>query len=191
MLHIAIVRRLDRHIIQMFVESPQGAALLKQRAVGSFFKDPKLSDGCCNYGEFPLGFAACTNQKETFDYLVSRGASLSMTTYEGHNLLHLMVLHSKNKLRAAEQDGDESGEDGDYGQTSQWCKVMYDHIEDHLKRGNLLEQAMTQVKHALLHLNILWGAYFCSLSHPGPGHLTFSTDVSVFDSGVMWSSRDA
>lgn len=161
MLHIAIVRRLDRHILEMFVDSPQGPALLKQRAVGNFFKDPKLSDGCCNYGEFPLGFAACTNQKETFDYLVSRGASLSMTTYEGHNLLHLMVLHSKNKLRAAEEaeEGLE-GEEDEYAKTSRWCKVMYDHIEEHLKRVDLLESAMTQVRQTRASWTTLCGEFF-------------------------------
>lgn len=134
MLHIAIVRRLGRHILEMFLESPQGSSLLRQRADGRFFKDPKLSDGCCNYGEFPLGFAACTNQKDTFDYLVSKGASLNFTTYEGHNLLHLMVLHSKKNVRSCGFDDEpdepfEGGDDSESSKADQWCRDMYDHIE--------------------------------------------------------------
>lgn len=48
---------------------------------------------CCDYGELPLHFAACTNQKHLVDYLVERGASLQNKTAEGQTILHLIVLH--------------------------------------------------------------------------------------------------
>ena len=44
-LHIAIVRKLPRNIIEKFVSSREGPELMKQRANGKFFKEAALSDG--------------------------------------------------------------------------------------------------------------------------------------------------
>mmetsp|Transcript_31572 Transcript_31572/g.100981 ORF Transcript_31572/g.100981 Transcript_31572/m.100981 type:complete len:840 (-) Transcript_31572:42-2561(-) len=148
-LHIAIVRKLDMSIIRKFVESDEGKVLLNQQAVGSFFKDPKLSDGCCNYGEFPLAFAACTNQRGVFDYLVSQGASLEMKTSEGYNLLHLMVLHSSRRTEGTGESQQEWGGEFEAGgqqeeESSSWCCDMYDHIEELMRREGIYETLSNQ-----------------------------------------------
>ena len=105
-LHIAIVKKMHKKVLQLFVESSEGAELMNHRATGSFFRvpahpaaagkdDQDKETKVCHYGEFALAFAACTNQKETFKYLVEKGADLRMVTEQGqHNLLHMLVLHS-------------------------------------------------------------------------------------------------
>ena len=98
-LHIAIIRKAGMPIIRTIVESPRGPTLLSQRANGLFFKDPRRSDGCCSIlGEFPLCFAACTNQLSIFDYLLSKGADPAARTSEGNTLLHLLVLNTDAAL---------------------------------------------------------------------------------------------
>lgn len=85
---------------------------------------PELSDGCCDYGELPLCFAACTNQPDIVGYLVEQGAHLDVITlHEGYSLLHLMVLHSAP--RAKETDGDKI----DSVEDVKWCLEMYDFIQ--------------------------------------------------------------
>ena len=98
-LHIAIIRKAGMRLIRTMVESPQGPVLLSQRAAGVFFKDPRRSDGCCSIlGEYPLCFAACTNQMGVFDYLLDKGADPEARTSEENNLLHLLVLNTNPSL---------------------------------------------------------------------------------------------
>ena len=44
-------------------------------------------------GEYPLFFAACTNQARMVNVLVSAGADLSAVDSNGNTLLHLLVHH--------------------------------------------------------------------------------------------------
>jgi hypothetical protein len=82
--------------------------------IGTFFSVPESRKGneeeadCCHYGEYALAFAACTNQRDTFDYLLENGAKMHMkTTKEKHNLLHLLVLHSQHRPKRTTQRAEE------------------------------------------------------------------------------------
>jgi hypothetical protein len=92
-LHIAIIKKAGLDVIGTMVESDAGPALQEMRADGKFFKEAALSEGAVDsLGEFPLCFAACTLQADVLAYLIERGADLTVTTKEGNNLLHLLVL---------------------------------------------------------------------------------------------------
>ena len=94
-LHIAIIKKAGLEVVRTMVESPAGAALLAGRADGAFFTKEAYSDGAANnLGEYPICFAACTNQPDTLKYLIESKADLAVTTQEGNNLLHLMVLNA-------------------------------------------------------------------------------------------------
>ena len=108
-LHIAIARKLPRHLIEFFLNEDDLTTkeLLHQRATGTFFTVDACGTGKeLNLGETPLGFAACTNQPEYFDLLAEywgettlRHITLSAQEKNGEitgewSLLHLMVLHS-------------------------------------------------------------------------------------------------
>jgi hypothetical protein len=123
-LHIAIIRKVGMRIIKTIVESPEGRVLLEQPADGAFFKDPRRSDGCCSIlGEYPLCFAACTNQMEVFEYLLKQGANSKVCTSEKNNLLHLLVLNTNPSLPPSTSSPDAR------------CVYLeiYDSIEDHLR----------------------------------------------------------
>lgn len=45
-------------------------------------------------GEYPLFFAASTNQKDIFDHLLENGANMFLHDSNENNLLHLMVEQS-------------------------------------------------------------------------------------------------
>lgn len=63
----------------------------------------------CYYGEYPLFFAACSNQRDIVDFLLQRGADISAVDSEGNersefllvidpffpenSILHLLVIH--------------------------------------------------------------------------------------------------
>ena len=143
-LHIAIIKKAGLDIIQQIVESAAGESLLKGRSDGDFFKQAAHSNGAChNLGEYPLCFAACTNQPDVFNFLISRGADLTVTTSEGHNLLHLMVLNAFNRAEGDLEIGD--------GCTVEEAYMhMYDTIVSCLKektapsgRGTLFEKLRT------------------------------------------------
>jgi len=166
-LHIAIVRRLDRQVLKLFVESPEGQTLMEEPATGIFFRPPPApfsggprhraeqqneSDGsvsdrpCCHYGELALAFAACTNQRDTFDYLLDNNAKLHIKTVEDkHNLLHLLVLHSvhKNHQHAEGQEG--GGDDGEEKDQSRWCRDMYDYVQEKMEQTVPTRQELDQL----------------------------------------------
>ena len=95
-LHIAIIKKIGLRAIEAIASAPEGPALLEQRADGDFFTAAEHSDGTCQYlGEYPLFFAACTNQPAVFDLLARYNPSrLRWRTSTGENLLHLMVLNA-------------------------------------------------------------------------------------------------
>ena len=96
-LHIAIIKKAGLDVIRTMVESPAGAPLLAGRADGAFFKAAAYSDGAANnLGEYPICFAACTNQPGVLEFLIRSQADLAVTTQEGNNLLHLMVPSALN-----------------------------------------------------------------------------------------------
>ena len=82
MLHIAIINK-DIEFAQLLLE--QNSDLLKHRATGTFFKTT------CPYGEFPLSFAAASNQPDMIDLLIRHGAKLPAGDYEGLTPLHIAV----------------------------------------------------------------------------------------------------
>ena len=138
-LHIAIVRRLHRDVLRLFVESKEGKELMRMRATGDFFRVPAytsgaghVSNGCCHYGELALAFAATTNHRDAFEYLLQQGAALDMVTQNGgHNLLHLIVLHS---VHWSEKDSlDDDGAGAGKGGQSEWCREMYDCLQSHME----------------------------------------------------------
>lgn len=85
-LHMAIVHR-DFQMVKFLAENEP--SLVHGKATGEFFLPPSP----CYYGEVPICFAACTNQKEMVDYLLANGANLSMTDSRGNSIFHLLVLH--------------------------------------------------------------------------------------------------
>jgi hypothetical protein len=140
-LHIAIVKKADAAIIRRIVESEEWPVLREHRAVGHFFKHKQKSDGACNIlGEHVLSFAACTNQRSLFRYMVSKGASLRITTSEGNGLLHLMVLNAFDGEDGPGGAGRDSGPAAPAASAGGGCsdgrpeildvyKRMYDEIE--------------------------------------------------------------
>ena len=50
--------------------------------------------GVLHTGEYPLFFAACTNQARMVNVLVTSGASLNAVDSNGNTILHLLVHHS-------------------------------------------------------------------------------------------------
>ena len=45
------------------------------------------------WGEYPLSFAACTNQADCFRLLRARKADPNMRDTNGNSVLHLLVIH--------------------------------------------------------------------------------------------------
>ena len=83
-LHIAIVKRAGLGIIGHMAGSAAWPRLLEHRAVGTFFKRVEQSDGACTVlGEHPLSFAACTNQRDTFEYLRTTSWSAARPSTRG------------------------------------------------------------------------------------------------------------
>lgn len=86
-LHIAIVNQRFDLVKKLITENPR---LLEASATGDFFQVGKP----CYFGEFPLAFAATTNQIEIFDYLLEAGANMDREDSNRNNLLHMLVIHS-------------------------------------------------------------------------------------------------
>lgn len=90
-LHITIVNKNEEMLHYLTEREPR---LLKGVATGNFFKMGQP----CYYGEYPLFFAACTNQKHFVEYLVSKGAKLDAVDSNGNSVLHLLVLHELTSM---------------------------------------------------------------------------------------------
>ena len=61
---------------------------------------PPCNDILCRivyWGEYPLSFAACSNQKDMLEVLLRCGADLRAKDTNGNNVLHMMVIHN-NKV---------------------------------------------------------------------------------------------
>eukprot|EP00668_Euglena_longa_P001503 GGOE01001784.1.p1 GENE.GGOE01001784.1~~GGOE01001784.1.p1 ORF type:complete len:1098 (+),score=322.37 GGOE01001784.1:96-3389(+) len=85
-LHMAIVHHdleMVRFLLQLW------PSLIYKQATGSFFKPGSP----CYYGEHPLCFAACTDQKDVVDFLVEYRAPLDTIDAQGNSIFHLLVLH--------------------------------------------------------------------------------------------------
>uniref|UniRef100_A0A914UT89 Ion transport domain-containing protein n=1 Tax=Plectus sambesii TaxID=2011161 RepID=A0A914UT89_9BILA len=108
-LHQAIVNE-DPEMVHFLL---QNGADIHQRCYGAFFcpDDQKASradslehewvdmnmktqyDGRMYWGEYPLSFAACTNQEDCFRLLRARKADPNMRDTNGNSVLHLLVIH--------------------------------------------------------------------------------------------------
>lgn len=91
-LHIATINKevqLVEHLLDL-ASPPQLTTLLNAQARGRFFH----RQSACYYGEYPLFFAACTQQKVLVDLLLEKGDSLNKVDSNGNTILHLLVIHS-------------------------------------------------------------------------------------------------
>uniref|UniRef100_A0AAR5NZ08 Ion transport domain-containing protein n=2 Tax=Dendroctonus ponderosae TaxID=77166 RepID=A0AAR5NZ08_DENPD len=52
-------------------------------------------DGYVYWGEYPLSFAACLGQEESFRLILAKGANLDAQDTNGNTVLHLLVIYSK------------------------------------------------------------------------------------------------
>jgi len=86
-LHIAIINQ-DFGSVKELVS--RSTSLLHARATGTFFQE----GSACAYGEHPLAFAACTNQRHIVRFLLNEGADIECEDSSGNNLLHLLVRHN-------------------------------------------------------------------------------------------------
>ncbi|CAF4384213.1 unnamed protein product, partial [Didymodactylos carnosus] len=96
-LHIAIIKKNAAMVEWLLVDPnnrPYREKLLNAKASGNFFKNGRP----CYYGEYPLAFAACTNQWNLVEILIEHGADMDMADSNGNNILHLLVIHNLSDL---------------------------------------------------------------------------------------------
>ncbi|KAF7640482.1 ANK_REP_REGION domain-containing protein [Meloidogyne graminicola] len=102
-LHLSIVHD-DYDTVQLLLES---GASVNARATGDFFmpedweeKDIKTMDyqGYAYYGEYPLAFAACFENKDIYDLLIQYGANPDLQDMFGNTVLHMCVIKNKNSM---------------------------------------------------------------------------------------------
>eukprot|EP01119_Soliformovum_irregulare_P025981 TRINITY_DN9770_c0_g1_i2.p1 TRINITY_DN9770_c0_g1~~TRINITY_DN9770_c0_g1_i2.p1 ORF type:complete len:522 (-),score=121.86 TRINITY_DN9770_c0_g1_i2:288-1853(-) len=90
-LHIAIVSQNKKMVQYLVGKEPK---LVSMRTIGAFFKKGKP----CYYGEWPLFFAACTNQVDTVEFLLDNGADITCQDSQGNTILHMMVYHQLTNM---------------------------------------------------------------------------------------------
>ncbi|KAI1726226.1 ankyrin repeats (3 copies) domain-containing protein [Ditylenchus destructor] len=100
-LHLAIVHD-DYDTVQLLLE--KGAAV-NSRASGDFFlpdEDEESKDmeykGYAYYGEYPLAFAACFENKDIYDLLIQYGADPDLQDRYGNTCLHMCVINYSNSM---------------------------------------------------------------------------------------------
>ncbi|XP_035674128.1 transient receptor potential cation channel subfamily V member 5-like [Branchiostoma floridae] len=113
-LHMAIVGE-DLEMVKYFVNH---GAIVTERCCGNFFcpEDQKGTredcldhewvkvsletnyEGYTYWGEYPLSFAACLEQKEMFNLLRKAGANPNLADNNGNTVLHHMVIQNKPKM---------------------------------------------------------------------------------------------
>lgn len=116
-LHLAIVKRRGDlvHYFLSRASEQERKKLLECHATGKFPIDyirVEMADGVhrgCVYGETPLCWAACTTQKEIFEYLVQCGANINCSVNKtGDTILHMLVRLTQEAPRDSE-GGDHPG----------------------------------------------------------------------------------
>ncbi|CAG9764165.1 unnamed protein product [Ceutorhynchus assimilis] len=113
-LHIAIVNE-DPSMVKFLLAANVN---IQERCFGNFMcpEDQKSSrfdsldhewvnvcpetnyDGYVYWGEYPLSFAACLGQEESFRLILAKGADLDAQDTNGNTILHLLVIYSKVEL---------------------------------------------------------------------------------------------
>ena len=83
-LHIAVINR-NIELCRLLVD--KAPTLLSGRATGRFFSP----DGAFGFGEYPIFFAACTNQKDITEILLEAGGDISVTDGNGSTVFHHLV----------------------------------------------------------------------------------------------------
>jgi len=99
-LHIAIVNRRP-DMVRMLLSRCR--RLIRMRAFGSFFSLEKFFDSgkqSCYYGEYPLSFAAATNQPDMVSILCLECglADIGAADSHGNTALHVAVLHRNAEM---------------------------------------------------------------------------------------------
>ena len=97
-LHIAIVNRDTESIEYLLGKAPD---LLDDRATGDFFSRKRFEesgDQSCYYGELPLIFAACTNQRAVVRYLVAEFQA-DLWCSDTHGAWHVHANKSKPRSK--------------------------------------------------------------------------------------------
>ncbi|KAL3084616.1 hypothetical protein niasHS_009122 [Heterodera schachtii] len=103
-LHLAIVND-DYDTAKILLEY---GASVNARANGDFFMPEGYEPGYNNrnmdyegyayYGEYPLAFAACFENKDIYDLLIQYGADPDKQDTFGNTILHMCVIHNRNSM---------------------------------------------------------------------------------------------
>lgn len=97
LLHIAIVNRNFEMCKWLIEREPK---LLEGKATGSFFQ----RTGLFYFGEYPLGFAVCSNQAFIVELMLDAGANLIAQDSNGNTVFHLCVWWKRKEMYAFLED---------------------------------------------------------------------------------------
>ena len=134
-IHLAIAKRRG-DLVEKFLDSltkagkkADKAVLINSRAVGTFdVAHFVTTDGIkrCKFGEHPVCWAACTNQRTLVQKLLKHGADLECRTRNGDSILHMLVRWSG---WLEERRGNNVIETSATNREKKWLLDMYDFIE--------------------------------------------------------------
>ncbi len=138
-LHISVINK-NAEMVDWLLSAegnlPYRDRMLRAAATGNFFK----IGSACYYGEYPLAFAACTNQWNLVELLIKHGADMDLVDSNGNNVLHLLVIqnlpeiYSKYKKLWIQKQEEKAKADGgdkkDGGPKSEplWKRLNNDHL---------------------------------------------------------------